>query len=296
MRRSFAPLHHRPFRLLAIGQLTSNVGDLFYAVALPWYVLSHHGNALLLGAVLACYGTARTAALLIGGWLADRMRLWTVMLGTDAARAALMAALVVEVAAGPPSLGLLAPLAVPLGFASGLFMPGSLAIIPTLLPEEDLQSGIALSSGWTQLAILVGPAIGGVLVAAVGAAPAFAVDGATFVVSALTLLGVRAAAQERSAAPAAAAWNPAPSSPDPGSRTLWQLIRAERVLPRAPADARASHGLSHAGLGRDVPGVGARRRRGRPRARSRRVLPHLRGRGRGDRPARALLPRLAGVR
>jgi hypothetical protein len=56
--RAFAPLRHRPFRLLAFGQLASNVGDLFYTVALPWYVLSHHGDALLLGAVLACYGIA----------------------------------------------------------------------------------------------------------------------------------------------------------------------------------------------------------------------------------------------
>jgi MFS family permease len=255
--RAFAPLRHRPFRLLAIGQLTSNIGDLFYSVALPWYVLSHHGGALLLGAVLACYGVARTVALMVGGSLSDRLRPWTVMLGADAARAVVTVALVVVVATRPPSLLLLAPIAVLLGVGGGLFLPGSMAMIPALLPDEDLQAGNALSSGWTQMAILVGPAIGGIVVAAVGPAPAFAVDAATYVVSALTLLGVRALAPAAPAYAGSVAVKPAVSAaPEPGAAagaagiaadstatvenaatsdaaavpTLWQVIRAERVL------------------------------------------------------------------
>jgi predicted MFS family arabinose efflux permease len=255
--RAFVPLRHRAFRLLAFGQLTSNVGDLFYTVALPWYVLSHHSGALLLGAVLACYGIARTVALIIGGSLSDRLAPWTVMLGADAARAALTAALVVIVATRPPSLAVLAPIAALLGLGGGLFMPGSMAIIPTLLPDEDLQAGNALSSGWSQLAILVGPAIGGVVVAAVGPATAFAVDAATYVVSALTLLGVRALQPAAAAGPAPADATPGPADATPGpadatpgpadatpgpadatpgradpgdAPTLWRLIRAERVL------------------------------------------------------------------
>jgi MFS family permease len=243
--RAFSPLRHRAFRLLAFGQLTSNVGDLFYTVALPWYVLSHHGGALLLGAVLACYGVARTVALLVGGSLSDRLRPWTVMMAADAGRALVTAALVVVVATRSPSLPLLAPIAVLLGLGGGLFMPGSMAIIPALLPDEDLQAGNALSSGWAQLAVLVGPAIGGVVVAAVGPAPAFAVDGATYVVSALTLIGVRVvgtAAGHANAGPApaavAAASEPVPAAAvadappaDPAKPpTLWQVVRSERVL------------------------------------------------------------------
>jgi len=227
MSRAFAPLRHRAFRLLAFGQLTSNIGDLFYTVALPWYVLSHHGGALLLGAVLACYGVARTGALLVGGALSDRLRPWTVMMGADAGRAAVSAALVVVVATRPPSLTLLAPIAVLLGVGGGLFMPGSMAIIPALLPDDDLQAGNALSSGWTQLATFVGPALGGVVVAAVGAAPAFAVDGATYVVSALTLLGVRLLGPIGHASSARTGTSAAVASEAP---TLWQVIRAERVL------------------------------------------------------------------
>lgn len=248
--RALAPLRHRAFRLLAFGQLTSNVGDLFYTVALPWYVLSHHGGALLLGAVLACYGVARTVALLVGGSLSDRLRPWTVMLGADVGRTLVTAALVVVVATRPPSLAVLAPIAVLLGLGGGLFMPGSIAIIPALLPDEDLQAGNALSSGWAQLAMLVGPALGGVVVAAVGPAPAFAVDGATYVVSALTLLGVRVLGPVAPPGPGADRSGAAPVVGDERSSvaadspvtvenpvtaphdepTLWQVIRAERVL------------------------------------------------------------------
>lgn len=234
--RALAPLRHRQFRLLAFGQLASNIGDLFYAVALPWYVLSHHGTALLLGAVLACWGVARTVALLVGGSLSDRLRPWTVMMGADAGRAVVTAALAAVVATQRPSLVLLAPIALLLGLGGGLFMPGSMAIIPALLPDEDLQAGNALSSGWAQLATLVGPAIGGIVVAAVGPAPAFAVDATTYVVSALTLLAVRVLGP-------AAGGRALSGPPEPGSAaiggeapggdampTLWQVIRTERVL------------------------------------------------------------------
>lgn len=80
--RGLAPLRHRDFRLLVAGQLGSNVGDAFYAVALPWYVLATHGGALLLGSVLAAYGVARASLLMVGGHLSDRWRPWTVMMAT----------------------------------------------------------------------------------------------------------------------------------------------------------------------------------------------------------------------
>jgi hypothetical protein len=56
MPRALSPLRHGPFRLLVAGQVTSNVGDACYAVALPWYVLASHGGTVLLAAVLAAYG------------------------------------------------------------------------------------------------------------------------------------------------------------------------------------------------------------------------------------------------
>ncbi|MST34563.1 MFS transporter, partial [Acidimicrobiaceae bacterium USS-CC1] len=191
MARGLQPLRYRGFRRLVGGQLASNLGDACYAVALPWYVLAHHGGPVLLATVLAAYGVPRTALVAVGGAAADRWRPWTVMLLADAFRAATVGVLAVAAWSGPPRAAVLVPIAVVLGAGEGLFLPGSLAVIPRLLPEADLQAGNALGSAGTQLATLVGPAIGGVVVALAGPAVAFAADGTSFVVSAVSLLGVR---------------------------------------------------------------------------------------------------------
>jgi predicted MFS family arabinose efflux permease len=205
--RSLAPLRHRGFRRLVAGQFASNAGDACYAVALPWYVLAVHGGTLLLGTVLAAYGIARTAALAFGGAASDRWRPWTVMMTADSVRVIAVAAMAAAAATGPARAVVLVPIAAVLGAGEGFFLPGSFSIIPTLLPGDDLQAANALSSAGTQAATLAGPAIGGALVALLGPAPAFALDAASFVISAVSLAGVRSA--ERRPAPAARAAGPA---------------------------------------------------------------------------------------
>ncbi len=190
--RAMAPLRHAGFRLLVAGQLSSNIGDLFYAVALPWYVLATHGGALLLGTVLAAYGIPRTVLVTVGGHFADRFRPWTVMMLTDTVRALALGALTVIAASGPAHAGLLIPVAIVIGGAEGLFLPSSFAIVPSLLPGEELQAGNAITSSGTQLATLLGPALGGAVIALVGPTAGFGVDAASFVVSAVTLAGIRA--------------------------------------------------------------------------------------------------------
>jgi predicted MFS family arabinose efflux permease len=243
--RSLAPLRHRSFRFLVAGQFASNLGDACYAVALPWYVLAEHGGPLLLGTVLAAYGVPRTAALAFGGHASDRWRPWTVMMGSDVVRAICVAALAAAAALGPARTVILVPIAVVLGAGEGLFLPGAFAIVPTLLPDADLQAGNALTSGGTQLAMLAGPGLGGALVALAGPAPAFAIDAASFIVSAVTLAGVRSA---RARAPVPLGIPLAPAGPvpavdpapapapapagEPGAPapTLRRLLRSERVL------------------------------------------------------------------
>jgi predicted MFS family arabinose efflux permease len=222
--RALAPLRHRRFRLLTIGQVTSNVGDACYAVALPWYVLANHGGVVLLGTVLAAYGIPRTALLAVGGYASDRWRPQTVMMAADITRALAIAALAVAAAAGPARAVVLIPIAVLLGAGEGLFLPGSFAIIPSLVPAGDLQAANALASSGTQLATLAGPAIGGALVVLAGPPLAFALDAFSFAVSAATLAGLRAvrSAPVREEAAPAATGERAP--------TLGAVLRSERVL------------------------------------------------------------------
>ena len=233
--RALTPLRHRDFRLLFIGQVTSNVGDACYAVALPWYVLATHGGAVLLGTVLAAYGIPRTALIAVGGYATDRWRPQTVMLLTDITRALAIGALALVAALGPARALVLIPLAIVIGAGEGLFLPGSLSIVPSLLTGDDLRPGNALASSGMQLATLIGPAVGGALVAIAGPSFAFALDAATFAVSALTLYAMRAPStatteltelteptEPTAADDSADAYAPAP--------TLRTLFRTQRIL------------------------------------------------------------------
>ncbi len=239
MPRAVAPLRHGPFRVLVSGQLTSNLGDAFYAVALPWYVLSAHGGPLLLGSVLAAYGISRTVLLAVAGRASDRWLPWTVMMGADAVRALAVGVLAVATVAGPLNASILVPLSVVIGAGEGLFLPGSFAIVPSLLPDAELEAGNAITGGGTQLATLIGPGIGGAVVALAGVTSAFAIDAASFAISALTLWRIRAravAAHQADAEPTvlpesdgteqpAAAREPAAPAP-----TLRRLLATERAL------------------------------------------------------------------
>ena len=183
------PLAVRSFRLLCAGQFTSTIGDFCYAVALPWLVLSAHGGAVLLGIVLACYGVPRTVLIPVGGVLADKVGPRTLMLAADTARCVLVAGLALLAAKHTASLAALGPIAALIGAGEGLFIPASFAIMPSLLDEERLAAGNALSTAAVQAGSLLGPALGGALVAVTRASTAaFAVDAASFGVSALTLL------------------------------------------------------------------------------------------------------------
>ena len=220
--RSLIPLRHKGFRLLVSGQLASTLGDACYAVALPWYVLTNHGGALLLATVLAAYGIPRTALIAVGGPASDKWRPWTVMLAADTVRAVAVGVFAVAALLGPARAAVLMPIAAIIGAGEGLFMPASFSIVPTLVPDDDLQAGNAVASSAMQLASLLGPALGGVIVAVVGPTAALFVDAASFVVSAVTLVAV-GTTQRATQAMAAR----------PGVQTparLGPIVRSARVL------------------------------------------------------------------
>src|SRR5215472_10957764 len=220
MRRSdlLAPLRVRDFRLLIGGQMVSTAGDMFYAVALPWLVLSGTGDAQTLSFVLASYSVPRVGTIFLGGWLSDRLRPRRVMLGADVCRAILVGVLATLAVAAHPTLWALIAVAIPLGACEGLFLPASFAIMPEILDEGDLHAGNAINTSTLQAANLIGPGIGGVIVGVLHAGTALAVDAGTFAVSAATLLVMRAGRHR--IAPVAGT---TAVSDDPRLRlTLWQ--------------------------------------------------------------------------
>jgi MFS family permease len=233
------PLSDRSFRMLAAGQFTSTVGDYCYAVALPWLVLSAHGGTILLGTVLACYGLPRTVLIPVGGLLTDKIGPRTMMLTTDAVRCGLIIALAALTAGHVASLALLGPVAALLGAGEGLFIPASFSITPSLLEPERLAAGNAINSAAVQAGSVAGPVLGGLLVAAAGPVPAFAVDAASFALSALSLGLIRLRPSSPAVAPAtpagryqaqAAGQHRAPGTAEPAGQGVWSLLRRARAL------------------------------------------------------------------
>jgi len=205
------PLASRSFRLLAAGQFASTIGDYCYAVALPWLVLSNHGSTVLLGIVLACYGVPRIISMPVGGALADKIGPRTLMLFADLMRCALVGVLTILAARHTASLVTLGPTAALIGAGEGLFLPASYTLMPSLLDEGRLAAGNALSSAAVQIGSLIGPALGGALVATTGASTAaMGVDAASFAISALSLVLIP---RRPAAGSMAAGWAHAADSP-----------------------------------------------------------------------------------
>jgi MFS family permease len=234
---SDGPLADGNFRLLTGGQLTSTIGDYCYAVALPWLVLSAGGGPALLGTVLACYGVPRVVALPAGGVLADKLGPRRVMLIADIVRAIMAGLLVLVAARHVTALAVLGPIAVVLGAGEGLFMPATSSIMPSLLTPDHLAQGNAINMAALQAGSVIGPVLGGALVAAAGPVPAFAVDAASFAVSAVTLALMRLSRAATAATPAAgntdtdaAAQRATAAEAAQAAPAFWHFVRRERLL------------------------------------------------------------------
>jgi MFS family permease len=191
------PLASRDFRLLLSGRSVSLLGDGAFLVAIAWqaYTLSSTPTAL------SILGIAMTipllTLLLFGGVVSDRYDRRTVMLLADAVRAVLLLLLGTLALLGTLRLWQMVVLIAVYGGAQAFFDPASDAILPELIEDSQLEAANALEQVVRPLMLrLAGPAFGGVLIGAFGAGGAFLADGATFVVSAITLFSIapRAAA------------------------------------------------------------------------------------------------------
>lgn len=200
-----APLRNRDYRLLFAGQLISLIGDAFYAIALPWYMLTQGGGVASLGLVMTAYGVPMGIATLLGGWLSDKLRPRRVMLFTDCIRTFIVGGLawLTFGGAAPFLQGQSAPVwgiaicTAALGLFDGMFMPASNAVTPDLLPDEQLQAANGLYYSLARLAQMIGPAVAGAVVAGVGSPISFAIDAATFAISTLTLVFIRGRAHSQ---------------------------------------------------------------------------------------------------
>lgn len=198
-------LRHRDFRYLWLAQSTSFIGDGIVVVALALYVVQQTGSAADLGLVLAAQSLPLVGFLLVGGAWADRLPRHRVMVATDIVRFALHGTLALLIFSGGAAVWQLVAIEAAFGAAEAFFRPAANGLLPQTVPEEDIQQATATSSMSSNVAGFLGPVLATALVVGVGAGWAFALDAATFVVSALLLMRVRPrvrAGEERSSAPA----------------------------------------------------------------------------------------------
>jgi MFS family permease len=190
------PLRHSQFRRVWLGQAISSLGDGVFTVALIGVVLEHHRTTDL-GFVMAAESVALVTVSLLGGVLADRMRRSRAMALSDVVRCVGVLGFVAGAAQGPLVLAFV--FAAMMGAGGALFQPAFGALIPSLVPDEDLPAANALRSMTTRTAAIAGPALGGLLLALGGPRTALLVDLVTFLASLLTLIGIKDRAPERAA-------------------------------------------------------------------------------------------------
>jgi MFS family permease len=164
---------HRPFALLWSGQIISRLGDSLNTIALALWVLQKTGSATVMGGVLICTTIPMLLFLLFGGVAVDRFPRINLMLASDVLRALLMLLIAFLVFHAWLQLWELFVLSALFGVVEAFFYPAYSALIPDLVTSEILPSANSLRTIGTNMAQVVGPAIGAALILWGGTSLAF---------------------------------------------------------------------------------------------------------------------------
>ena len=221
-RARLAALRHRDFRLFWSGQLVSLIGTWMQSVGQAWLVLELTGSPFQLGLVTALQFAPILVLSPVGGAMSDRFPKRRIILLTQAAMMVQALALALLVWSGQVRYWHVAVLAAIYGLGRAIDIPARQAFVTDLVGKADLPNAVALNSLVFNGARIVGPAVAGLLIARFGVAPAFFLNGLSFVAVLAALLATRT-----------------PGDPDPAGRLglregLWgALAYAARTPPVA---------------------------------------------------------------
>ncbi|CAL9598186.1 Enterobactin exporter EntS [Streptomyces sp. enrichment culture] len=192
---------NRSFTVFWLGQALSVLGGSITYLALPLLVLDATGSIVRMGLLTVVMGATGIVTGLFAGYVVDRTDRRRLMVACDLGRALLLGAVPFVWLAGP-RLWLLYVLTAAVTVLKTLFDVAYVTSVPALVRREDLAAANARLMGTFAVGTLFGPVAAGLVTAGVGAAWALAVDGATFLVSAISLRWV--------------AFGPAPERTGPG--------------------------------------------------------------------------------
>lgn len=190
-RLGFRALRHRNFRLFIGGQLVSLVGTFMQTVAQSWLVWGLAHSEWLLGAVWFCAQIPVFVLAPIGGLVADRYSRHRVVIATQALAMLQAFALAALTLSGRVQVWHVFVLATFLGVVNAFDMPGRQSLLIQMTGREDLLSAISLNSAMFNSARIVGPAVAGLVVAAVGEGRCFLINGVSFLAVIAALAAMR---------------------------------------------------------------------------------------------------------
>jgi MFS family permease len=188
---------NRSFLELWTGSTISQVGDQCYFVALPWLVLQLTGSSVTLGAVMMTAAIPRAILMLMGGAAIDRFSVRAVLIVTAFGRAVVVAGVAFLTAAESIAVWHLYGLALLFGIADAFSLPAVNALMPAVVPPEDLRQANALFQGAMQTTTMAVPAPAGWAIKRWGVAPALWADAVSFVAVIAALVRLPAASPGR---------------------------------------------------------------------------------------------------
>ena len=185
---AFAPFGHRAFALLWTATLISNIGTWMHDVGAGWLMTTLNSSPAVVTLVQAATTLPVFLFALFAGALADRLDKRAMLITINIILTVVISVLAVLVwlEMMTPTLLILFTLAV--GMGAAFMAPAWQAIVPQLIPREELKSAIALNSMGINISRAIGPALAGILIAGVGLAAPFALNAASHVVIIIALL------------------------------------------------------------------------------------------------------------
>lgn len=190
--RAVRPLRHRDYRLLWIGLAVALIGSGLWLVALAWQVIELGGGPVQLSVVTTAYSVGLVTCVLFGGIAADRLSQRTVIVAADTVRGVVLVALAALAFMDVLAVWHLAVGAVIIGAGEAFLIPAYTALVPRLLPEDELLAANGLEGTLRPLAQqATGPALGGIAVATLSPGVAILVAGLTYFFSAACVLAMQ---------------------------------------------------------------------------------------------------------
>ena len=189
--RTFRSLRrHRNYRIFFSGQLVSLAGTWMQNVALAWLVIELSGSALAIGALAFWRFVPFTLFGLVAGVVADRFESRRLVMTTQAAAMAISIALAVVTLTDTATLPIVYVLAALGGIALAFDAPGRQSLTFQMVGPRELPNAVALNSGLFNGSRVIGPAIAGIVIAAVGTGLCFVLNAVSFlaVLTALALV------------------------------------------------------------------------------------------------------------